>query len=109
MKQWKLWLGVLVLAGLQLSLPVAEAAPVLFTVCGQSAAGDRNAALQDAQKRAVKKALLLVRLPLQSPRLQLCLLLLNLKQPVLVCGWRATQHSCQYVVCRGPPSGMMDS
>ena len=58
MKQWKLWLGVLVIAGLQLSLPVAEAAPVLFTVCGQSAAGDRNAALQDAQKRAVKKALL---------------------------------------------------
>ena len=58
MKQWKLWLGVLVIAGLQLSLPVAEAAPVLFTVCGQSASGDRNAALQDAQKRAVKKALL---------------------------------------------------
>ena len=61
MKQWKVWLGALVVAGMQqvmLPLSAVEAAPVVFTVCGQSASGDRNVALQDAQKRAVRKALL---------------------------------------------------
>lgn len=61
MKKWKLWLAAVFFAGMQqilLPLPVGEAASVPFTVCGQSAAGDQNAALQDAQKRAVKRALL---------------------------------------------------
>ena len=72
MKQWKLWLGAIAVAAVQqlvLPLPAVEAGPVLFTVCGQSASGDRNAALQDAQKRAVRKALLQY-LNVDSPKFQ---------------------------------------